>query len=711
MDQKGSIENLHDQMPAVFNTRVNPNWKALIEALGQQDQNTIDLIESIRQQFFLKTATRPYIDRIGTANLVQRPRFVGMDDQSFRDFIPVMAYSPKQVKLVLDKILDLFFFKDSTTSFVASTKFSPFTLTDGWELTYIVDSYIEERVFFSADDFTNIAVATANEIVAAINRQVVHSYAIAFEDSISKQTYIRIFTNTIGSKGAIEITGGAANIGLQFTGFNLVSGHGGNTEWSVSKIGDTATMQYTGTGNSPMIDQLQIGDIVIITKATNYGSFQITDVNPSDDNFKFKNIFATNETFTQSLVNDVKFMRPYKSNVYLQDRRAVVWEVRSGEIIVEMPPSPPVVKRNRKGAAHINGIVSNVLSVVDPNTLQLTTPSEFPTTGAQFYFIPLGEIQTYDPSDLSTSIFNFKNKLSSDMPIYSYVSKSGDLLGGITPDLPTLAATNLINITTANRDNANTLTIITTTPNDFEVDEFVVVENAVQGIGLGGSTNGTWKITEIVSTTQFKAYSFGGPSGSRNSTGGTARVERKGIAQSGGLVILRSAQLDDKKIGPFLWDINASFILSSLTANLTLEIKAGNTQRNIEVTTNDIPDQQGQLIFDFGTTRQEGPVKYYLKPNANTLQLDPSYVFQHNHDVGSAVTMIRRRGGIEFDGFGSEHAPYITDPAAARAVLQELMQELKSVGVFINFLIRYPQFFYSTIDTYKSGIDPDTINQ
>ena len=111
-------------------------------------------------------------------------------------------------------------------------------------------------------------------------------------------------------------------------------------------------------------------------------------------------------------------------------------------------------------------------------------------------------------------------------------------------------------------------------------------------------------------------------------------------------------------------------------------------------------------MFDFGTEKQEGPVRYFFKPNTTSIALDPSYVFQHQHDVGSSVAMIRRRGGIQFDGFGSEYAPYITDPAAARLVLEDLAEELKSVGIFINFLIRYPEFFYATIDVYKSGNDP-----
>lgn len=705
-NQKDKTDSLHDQMPAGLDTRVNPNWKALLEAIGERDQETIDLIESVRQQFFVKTATRPYIDRLGSANLVQRPRFVGMDDTIFREFIPVMSYQPKQVKLVLDKLLDLFFFKESTTSFIESDLAQPFNIKDGWELEYQVDSFSDELIEFKTAEFTNIAAATANEVVAAINRQATSSYAIAFEDSITKETNIRIFTNTIGSKGSVEMTGGRANISLEFEGYNTGAGHGGNSQWQVTKTGDTVTLTYTGTGNSPNIEQLQVGDIVMINRTGNVGSFVLTEVDPSNDLVKYKNLFATAETFTQTTTDDVKFMTPFKSNVYLKDRRAVIWEVQPGEVVVEMPPSPPVVKRNRKGAAHINGIDSLVTSLTTTTmTIATPTPADFPTDGGRFFFIPLNEIQTYYPGDAVTTSFQYESRLSSDLPVYTYTSRAGSVLSGVSPDLPTKASTNQINLTSANRDASNVLTVTTAAVHDYVVGEYAIIDSATQGAGTGLTTNGTWKITNVISDTVFEAYSFSGPSGTKASTTGTVRVERANIGD-GGRVILTSAQLDPDLEGPFLWDENSDFTLSSLTTTLTTQIEAGSIQRNILVAASDIPDEEGQLIFDFGTEKQEGPVRYFFKPNATTLALDPSYVFSFTHDVASSVAMIRRRGGIQFDSLGSERAPYITDPAAAREVLQELMQELKSVGIFINFLIRYPEQFYATIDVYRSGVDP-----
>ena len=704
-NKKNRVDNLHDQMPALYNTRENETWKAVVEALGEADQNTLDLIEGVREQFFLKTASRPYIDRLGTANLVQRPRFVGMQDTDFRKFIPVMSYEPKQVKIVLDKLLDLFFFQESTTAFIATEQSEPFILQDGWELEYEIDSYSEERIEFRAEEFTDISQATANEIVAAINRQASNSFAIAFENSLTKEVSVRIFTNTVGSKGAVQITGGRANIGLQFKGYNSLAGQGVGSEYIVTKVGDTASLQFTGVGGSPSFDKLQIGDIVMINRPGNEGSFEIIGVDPVSNTIRYKNLFATEETFYQSVADDVKFFTPYKDNVYLRDRKAAVWEVKPGEIIVEMPPSPPVVKRKRVGSTHINGTDVAVTETIDENTIIVSDASNFPESG-KFFFVPKNEIQTYFPNEMDTTVHKFNSKLSSDLPVYTYASKSGNTLQGIQPSLPSVAGTIEIDIVSAIRDANNIITVITSNTHGYEVGDIALIEGAVQGVGTGISTNGNWEVTEVISSTEFKCYSFSGTLGYRESTGGFSRYEKAGTSSTGSRIILSTAIEQPNRLGPYMWDENSDFVLSSLTANLTDEVEAGVTKRSIQVGPNEIPNEEGRLIFDFGTEKQEGPVRYFFRPNNTSIAIDPSYVFKFTHDIGSSVTMIRRRGGIRFSGLGTEYGAYITDPAAAREILQELMREVKSVGIFINFLIRYPELYYATIDVYRSGSDP-----
>ena len=707
-----NIDALHRQFPEFFRTKVNQNWKAIIEAIGEEDQFIADLAEAVRQQFFVKTANRPYLDRLGSNVKVDRPRFVGMDDPTFRRYIPILAYQPKQVKLIIDTLLDIFFFKESTTAFIESEAFEPFELEDGWQLEYLVDGLNTERIEFNTSDFSNIAAATADEVASAINRQASRSFAIVFDNSVTKRKTIRLFTNTIGSKGSIEMTGGRANIELQFDGFIEESGNGVNTQWTVTKVGDTVTFDFTA-GNSPGIEFLNEDDIVIIDLPGNEGSFPIFDVDIANGKFSFVNLFGTPGIFTQTSNRQVKFIRPFKSVVYTRSRRAVSWETSPGNLIVELPTSPPVVRRSLQGSAHINGLSDNVINRVSDSELELEDASAWPASGGTFLLQNREEIVTKieTPSETTTTTYNSNTRIQGFDQKYTYTGKSGNTLTGVSPALPQLAALNEFGITTISRNTSNIMTVDTSVAHDFQVGEYVIISGSTPDPGPPANVemiipaDGTWLITEVTSPTQFRVFSFGDEG---LATGGTARVERIGTANAGALAILFTAAEASETdiIGPYIWDEDAAFVLSEQTGSTAEEIKAGQVFKTLQLGTNNIPAEAGEVIFDFGTEVQEGPIRYLFKPSDNTIALDPAYIFQEDHENGATITRINRRGGHSLRGDGSEYAPYITDTAIAREILQELILEVKSVGIFVEFLVRFPEQLYATLDVYRSGVDP-----
>ncbi len=704
------IDRIHELLPKLFRSRVNPNWKAIVEALGGGDEELSTLIEEVRKQLFIITANRPFIDRLGANVKVDRPRFIGMDDETFRKYIPVLSFQPKQVKLILDNLLDLFFFRESTTAFIQSDAFEPFVLADKFSLEYIVDGIHNERIEFKSEDFTNINAATGNEIVAAINRQAQNSFAISFDDSLTKRTFIKLFSNTIGAKGSIEITGGRANVGLRFEGFLDDAGNGITTEWTVTKVGDLVKFQHTA-GDSPGIQFLQAGDIIISNITDNEGSFVIETVDITNNSIFFRNLFGTPGVFTQTLSTDTKYLRPFKALVYIKDRRAVVWETISGNITVEMPASPPVVRRRLEGSAHINGEIQLTVSRVSDTELEIIDAENFPDSGI-FNIINIGEIisRIKTVSEDTISTYNFNTRLGGFDQKFTYTGKSGNILTGITPNLPAAGSINQSNITSSSRDTNATVTMITSTAHGFNVDETVIVidtVNTVDGdpaINLDITINGSFKITEIVDNFTFKYIS---PGDEGDSTGGTARVERISFKEDGAQVLLRTAKADTGITGPYVWDTNAAFVLSSLTASLQTQIEIGSTARALVIGPNEIPDEESIMLLDFGTERQEGPVRILFKPTDNTIFIDPAFVFQFEHGPAqnSSVTLLRRQGPHIISTTGREFAPYITDTAQAREILQDLMLEVKSVGVFMEFLIRFPEQFYATLNIYG---DPDS---
>lgn len=826
-NSKTKIDRIHDQMPRYFKTRANPNWKALIEALGQSDQALSDLIQEVRNQFFVKTAARPYLDRLGANFKVSRPKLIGMDDSAFRTYIPVLAYQPKQVKLVLDLLLDIFFFKESTTSFTQSEGFEPYNLKDGWKIEYTVDGTKDESIVFEADDFTDVHSATAEEVVGVINRKAQHSFAIVFDDRVQKRKFIRIFTSTTGSKGSVQITGGRANREFRFAGYNNNAGSGANTVWNITKIGDTMSFEHVG-GTAPGLDRVQAGDIAIIEIPGNEGSFKITKVDVGAGIFEFINLSGTEITYDHSADPEsfVDFMTAEKIVVYTNRNRAVVWEVSPGEIIVEIPSSPPVVKRRLEGSAHVNGVVDTVVNRISATELELDSAEEWPLFGGQFVLQNRDEIKARILTETEDEeISKLLDTRFDKKQIYSYTAKVGNTLTGITPNLPETASIYEHDIVTAERQFGFDVLVETATPHGFKVDEAVRIQNTQSNLttksirvdvnladtgatvaqkmatvisgesdfsatntgsiveitnsnlgpatdatdvdsgvviavsqqgtaslpektqiivssgstydvagnglrfeissandvqryhvwlnvldgantpqvnpGLDDKIDGTYVITEVVSPTQFKFVSSG-ELGTR--LGGIARVERIKMANSGALAYLTSAQLDTGILGPNIWDSNAAFVLSSLTTSSQDTIKAGNNVRTLSISpVNNIPNQEGFVIFGFGTEKQEGPIRYLFKPTNSTMQLDPAYVFENNHEVGESITVIRRRGAHVISSTGKELAPYITDPSVAREVLQELLRQTKSVGIFIEFLVKFPDQLYAVLDVYRSG--------
>jgi hypothetical protein len=763
MDPKGKIAQIHDLLPKHLNSKNNTNWSALVDALGEADQNTANLVAEVRKQFFVKTASRPYLDRLAANSKIARPRLVGMDDPSFRQYIPVLSYQPKQVKLIIDQLLDIFFFKESTTAFINSQVASPFNFSDGWELELKVDEQFTDFIIFKTSDFTDINNATADEIVAAINRQAKYFYATTYYDSISKNTYIRMFTKTVGSKGSLRIIGGRANIALHLNGYISSAGNGSNTEWTVTKVGDEVTFAHTA-GTSPNIDQLIKGDIFVIDLIGNLGSFEITNVDLVNSSITFINLFATPGVFTQTLAEDTKFIRPQKFVAYLNPKRAMTWETSPSEVVVEMPTSPPVVKRSLRGSSHINGAFSQMVNYDSATSLTVADAFQFPESGS-FFLEKINEIKEHiiTPSedivisktsnsrmqynidrydytsrvvltttgDINIDIMQITNLASvvglaagqqikmSGIPTYARIESvvgntvnisvaatatvigqtvkfMGNQLTGITPNLPTLASLNEFSLSSLVRS-GNIVTGTTSSTHGYVIGENVTISNTSGGIGMW---NGTYTLISANNNT-FTYNQI--ESNSSATILGTSRVSRIGLCNNGSKIMITDNITNDisRISGSYMWDLAANFVLSSNKGATTDSIQAGKIVRLLNLSSNTIPSDGGYLVFDYGRNNQEGPVRFLYKPTDNTIAIDPSYTFKYNHLIGAGVVAINHKGPHVMSGKGTEYSAYITDPSEARAILQELIRSVKSAGIFVNFLVRYPDQLYGTLDIYN----------
>lgn len=161
--------------------------------------------------------------------------------------------------------------------------------------------------------------------------------------------------------------------------------------------------------------------------------------------------------------------------------------------------------------------------------------------------------------------------------------------------------------------------------------------------------------------------------------------------------------------GSFLYNPTGSinkFTITGQKSELQETITEGQVYTSIEVDdTSLIENQTGKVIFDFGRATQEGPVKYRGVPNSNTILLDPAYIFQFDHSVGSDINVISKEEPYKPLRNGKDLAIYLTSPATARQIVQDILESLAAAGIIVRFIILGPTYKYLLDNPYITSDD------
>ena len=146
-----------------------------------------------------------------------------------------------------------------------------------------------------------------------------------------------------------------------------------------------------------------------------------------------------------------------------------------------------------------------------------------------------------------------------------------------------------------------------------------------------------------------------------------------------------------------------AYTVTKQNATLQQNITAGSVVPTLNVSgADDIPNESGYLIFDFGSSKEEQPVKYIGRPNNNTLLLDPSYVFQKDHLIGANINVILDQlNPYTPRTNGADLAIYLTSPSSAREIVQTILKSLTAAGIIVNFVILLPSYRYLCENPYS----------
>lgn len=156
--------------------------------------------------------------------------------------------------------------------------------------------------------------------------------------------------------------------------------------------------------------------------------------------------------------------------------------------------------------------------------------------------------------------------------------------------------------------------------------------------------------------------------------------------------------------GSFLYSTQEQPYLTTQTKGVLEDVVLkGSTIGQITLSdTSPFPGTGGTLIFNFGKENEEQPVKYIAIPNNKTILIDPSNSFQFTHAVGSEVNLLAEGQTTPYAprSNGDDLAIYLTSPANARSLVQEILESLTAAGISVRFLVLLPEYKYLIDNPY-----------
>lgn len=337
---------------------------AFLSAIAVGDTFNEQNIVALKDNLFVATAEKRFLDKLLASNGIIRPPGVGIDDDSFRN-LAISATNNQLVASIFLEVLELFYGEDAVKANVLSGRFEPYPLVDGMDI-FIKQDGIDTplRVEFKTADFQNIAQATSIEVASIISREAVQAgytlYAADFLDAAAGKTYVQLFSGTRGPTSSISITGGSAQNILLFPTLKPTTQTAG-TQFTVSIQG--GSVRYTWTaGADPGLQNVSVDDYVNIKSPPfpndQEGSFTITKVVPDvmgSGYFEVSNpIVQTGGLVNLASEDDLRFFAPKRNTLNDLTRFATMYEVNPYETVIFLPATTKIVRRALKGGWHIH---------------------------------------------------------------------------------------------------------------------------------------------------------------------------------------------------------------------------------------------------------------------------------------------------------------------------------------------------------------------
>lgn len=565
-----AVDQAKRQLPKTYKVGQNKFITALLEVIGElDDQVRADIVQA-KNQLFVTLASGQYLEALGAGKGVEKPSaaILNLSDDDFRKLIPVLSTFPKQVRSTMNDLLDVFY----------GPLFSRANLTG------------------TEPEFYNMGalVSLSGQVNIQANSLDVTGIGTSFLSEVQPGDYIRAQnqTNAVFVKVSRIISNNELTLAGRYKGKTFTGPAVRNTPKTLS------IQTESGVENidiSPaFMANTAAASATEITAAINYVAKNFTAGTLKDAFAQEILVNVRTDTvgplgFIQVLSGTAVSIIGFPGNkvdVQSLPIKTIIYEINPREIVIRLPSGVPAVRRDLKGSIHFHGNYEGLVTAVDNGAKTITVNFD--------NFVPSG--------------FHDGQLFSQQLHEFTMVSSTGGTTGVV---LNFSAFDDLSGVMTGKR--------------------FAILD-------------------------KIRANRF---------------------------------------VGSFIYDPeNVNFTITRLRTTLGQVIEQGDILPQIVVDdASNIPDTPGVLVFDFGKSQEEQPVKYLARPNNSTLLLDPTHTFTKDHAIGEILNVILLQAPAPSTD-GLDYAVYIVGVDEARAKIQDLVRQIKAAGVVVRFIIEFPEYLF-----------------
>lgn len=348
------------------------NTDAILKSLSTGPVHLINNVEAVNDSLYIVSAKENFLDqRLGDKGVV-RPPEVGLSDEVFRE-IGIEITTRKQVRDLVHQLLRILYGEIFTRATSPSFEFEPYALENGDNLILLFDDSEPVEITFSSSQFQNISTASAQEVSDAITKSIrkAGKTGAAFLREENGSNKVVLISSTDGPSSSVRVLGGKAQNVLKFDKIRPTSADA-TTQWTLTQeAGGSIKATWTG-GADPALGRVKVGDYVNIYGSAfdlvNRGTFSIVAAqggNIGEAYIEYENPNGIPQTTLQGTADAILFFNAQKRILTTNERYAAAFQTSPRTIEVFMPATTKIVRRDRKGAAHIYG--DNTPSVAGQN--------------------------------------------------------------------------------------------------------------------------------------------------------------------------------------------------------------------------------------------------------------------------------------------------------------------------------------------------------